>query len=130
MQEAIRSPSNYIHGEEWVLGKAAIKEIDPAILQEKLAERYHQEFIDEWRKVLQKSRVAPYRDLGDAERKLDRLTSPSSPLLELLWFVSTNTKVDAPDVSNHFQSVQAVEEPGTPGKPPDHFDTAIEQAVH
>ena len=116
MQAAMRDPSHYIHGEEWVLGRTAAVGLDQSTLQQRLTQRYYAEFITEWLKVLQTSRVEGYRDLNDADKKLEKLTNPSSPLLELLWFISNNTSVDVPDVSKHFQAVQVVEPPGIPGQ--------------
>jgi len=104
MQEAIRNPSNYMSAEDWVLGPASASELEQSTLQNKLMDRYHQEFVKEWRTVLQESKVVQYKDFPDADEKLDKLTNPSSPLLlELLWFVSSNTNVDAPDVSAPFR---------------------------
>jgi type VI secretion system protein ImpL len=116
MQTAMRDPSHYIHGEEWVLGKTTASELDQSTLQQRLTQRYYEEFIAEWLKVLQTSRVEGYRDLNDADKKLEKLTNPSSPLLELFWFISNNTNVDVADVRKHFQSVQVVEPPGARGQ--------------
>lgn len=120
MQEAMQNPSQ-IAGEEWVLGKTTASELDPVTLQQKMRQRYYQDFVNEWRTVLQTSGVAGYRDFKDADRKLEKLTSPTSPLLELLWFVSHNTDVGLPDVTDPFQPVQAVEPPGAPDKLPDQY---------
>jgi type VI secretion system protein ImpL len=116
MQAAMRDPSYYIHGEEWVLGKTTSSELDQSTLRQRLTQRYYAEFINEWLKVIQTSRVESYRDLADADKKLGLLTEPSSPLLELLWFISNNTNVGVADVNKHFQPVQVVEPPGTPGQ--------------
>jgi type VI secretion system protein ImpL len=121
MKAAILNPSAYASGEEWVLGKATALELDQATLQQKLTQRYDQDFINEWRGVLLGSSVAPYKDLPDAEKKLGRLSSPTSPLLELLWFISHNTDVGVPSVTAPFLPVQAVEPPGFPDKLPDQF---------
>lgn len=121
MQSAIRNSSNYMHGEEWVLGKVAASDLDEASLQQKLTERYHQDFIEQWRNVLQRSRVRGYANLSDARNRLDRLTNPSSPLLEFLWFVSHHTNVDVPEISSIFHPVQIVVPPGPADRPPDQF---------
>lgn len=111
MQEAIRRPSTYIRGEEWVLGKNTASQLDPASLQQKLTERYYQDFINEWRNVLERSHVVNFK-LDEAGDRLEKLTSATSPLLELLWFVAHNTDVGVPDVSDVFAPVHVVEPPG------------------
>jgi len=121
MKDAILNPSAYASGEEWVLGKATALELDQATLQQKLTQRYDDDFVSEWRAVLKDSAVAPYRDLNDAESKLGKLASPTSPLLELFWFISHNTDVGVPAVTAPFLPVQTVEPPGPPDKLPDQF---------
>ena len=120
--DAIRNPS-FMSVEEWVLGKATASELDPATLREKLTERYYEDFTKEWRTVLQTSSVVGYQDFADAEKKLEKLTGPTSPLLELFWFISNNTAVAAPDVAAPFLPVQALEPPGAPDKLPDQYIT-------
>jgi type VI secretion system protein ImpL len=120
--DAIRNPS-FMSVEEWVLGKATASELDPATLRAKLTERYYDDFTKEWRTVLQTSSVVGYQDFADAEKKLEKLTGPTSPLLELFWFISNNTAVTAPDVAAPFLPVQALEPPGAPDKLPDQYIT-------
>jgi type VI secretion system protein ImpL len=121
MKDAILNPSAYASGEEWVLGKTTALELDQTTLQQKLTERYQQDFVNEWRTVLQTSSVASYKDLTDAGSKLDKLASPTSPLLELFWFISHNTDVGVATVTAPFSPVQAVEPPGSPDKLPDQY---------
>ncbi|MGA8152339.1 MAG: ImcF-related family protein [Terriglobales bacterium] len=121
MQEAMQNPSLYMAGEEWVLGKATASELDPATLQQKMRDRYYQDFTSEWRTVLQTSAVVHYTDFGDAGHKLETLTGPTSPLLELFWFISHNTDVGVPEITEPFLPVQALEPPGPPGKLPDQY---------
>jgi type VI secretion system protein ImpL len=118
MQDAIHNSSNYLHGEDWVLGKVAASDLNATALQQKLTERYHKDFIEQWRSLLRLSKVVAYPRLEDADKQLDRLTDLSSPLLQLLWFVSNHTNVDASDVSNVFQPVRTVQPPGSPDRPP------------
>jgi type VI secretion system protein ImpL len=120
VQDALRNPS-FMSVEEWVLGKATASELDPATLQQKLTERYYDDFTKEWRTVLQTSSVVGYGDFADAGRKLEKLTGPTSPLLELFWFISNNTAVSIPDVAAPFLPVQALEPPGAPDKLPDQY---------
>jgi type VI secretion system protein ImpL len=119
--DALKKPSTYLTGEEWVLGKTVATDFDPSKMQQDLTTRYYQDFVNEWHTVLQTSSVVPYRDLNDADKKLEKLTSPTSPLLEMFWFVSQNTGVEAADVSDPFKPVQAVEPPGPPDKLPDQY---------
>jgi type VI secretion system protein ImpL len=120
VQDALRNPS-FMSVEEWVLGKATASELDPTTLQQKLTERYYDDFTKEWRTVLQTSSVVGYTDFADAGRKLEKLTGPTSPLLELFWFISNNTAVSATDLSAPFLPVQALEPPGAPDKLPDQY---------
>lgn len=115
MQNAIAQ--NRIISEEWVVGKAAAQQLDQASLQQQLRDRYYGDFIKEWRTVLQTSAVRSYANFHQADVTLGKLTSPSSPLLELFWFVSHNTNVQFPQVSDSFQPVQSV----VPAGPPDQY---------
>ena len=121
MKDAILNPSAYASGEEWVLGKTTALELDQSTLQQKLTQRYDDDFVNEWRGVLKDSSVVAYRDFNDAASKLDKLASPTSPLLELFWFISHNTDVGVPVVTAPFLPVHAVEPPGPPDKLPDQF---------
>ena len=121
MKDAILNPSAYASGEEWVLGKTTALELDQSTLQQKLTDRYDQDFINEWRTVLQTSSIAGYGSLKDAESKLGKLASPTSPLLELFWFISHNTDVGVQAVTDPFSPVKTVEPPGPPDKLPDLY---------
>jgi type VI secretion system protein ImpL len=127
MKDAILNPSAYASGEEWVLGKTTAQDLDPSTLQQRLTDRYDQDFITEWRTVLQTSSVAGYGGLKDAESKLGKLAGPTSPLLELFWFISHNTDVGVPAVTDPFSPVRAVEPPGPPDKLPDQFVLASDR---
>jgi type VI secretion system protein ImpL len=118
MTDAIRDPARFLAAEEWVLGKTTASDMDPATLQQKLLQRYETDYIDEWQKVLKEASVSVFL-LKDADQKLDRLTAPDSPLLELLWFVSSNTNVD--HVKDVFASVQNAAAPGVPDKLPEQL---------
>jgi type VI secretion system protein ImpL len=114
MQDAIAH--NRIVSEDWVLGRIIASQLDQATVQQQLYERYYGDFIKEWRTVLQTSAVRGYGNFHDADTKLGRLISPSSPLLELFWFVSHNTNVDRQQVTDSFQPVQSVVPPGPQDK--------------
>lgn len=118
MTDAIRDPARFLAAEEWVLGKTTASDLDPATLQQRLVARYTTDYVDEWQNVLKGAHVSDF-GLKEADQKLDRLTAPDSPLLELLWFVSSNTNVD--HVKDVFASVQNAVTPGPPDKLPEQL---------
>jgi type VI secretion system protein ImpL len=114
IQTALNQPASQM-SEEWVLGKTIVAELDPTLLRQKLQERYQGEFIQTWRDFLDHSHAhVSQSDPAAAASKLEILTSASSPLLELVWFISHNTKVSDSNVADIFAPVQAVVPP-----PPD-----------
>jgi type VI secretion system protein ImpL len=121
VQDALKNPSSYTSGEEWVVGKTDAQEMDTVVLRQKLTERYNHDFVSEWNEVLKTSSVAGYASNADADKKLEKLTSPTSPLLEVLYFVSHNVDAAPQDVKAPFGPVQAVEPAGPPDKPPDKY---------
>jgi type VI secretion system protein ImpL len=121
VQDALKNPANYMGGEEWVLGKNDSKEMDADTMRQRLTDRYNQDFVKEWNNVLKTSSVAGYASNADADKKLEKLTGPTSPLLELLYFISHNTDPAPTDVKLPFAAVQAVEPPGPADKLPDHY---------
>jgi type VI secretion system protein ImpL len=120
VQDALKNPGN-LGGEEWVLGKNDSKDMDPAVLRQKLTDRYNQDFVKEWNTVLRTSSVAGYVSNADADKKLEKLTGPTSPLLELLYFISHNTDPAPTDVKAPFAAVLAVEAAGPPDKLPEKY---------
>ena len=119
VQDALKNPSLYMGGEEWVLGRSVAQGLDPAVVRQKLTERYHQDFVNEWNAVLKSSSVPAYSGFPDADAKLAKITDTKSPLMELFYFVSHNIDLAPADVKAPFAPVQAVEPPGPPDKPPD-----------
>jgi type VI secretion system protein ImpL len=122
VQDYLKDPKAYMSGEEWVLGKAP-QDLDQDAIRQKLTDRYNSDFVAEWNTVLRSSSVAGYQDdhYHDADKKLEKLTLPTSPLLELLYFISHNSDVAPADAKAHFAPVAAVEPPGPPDKLPDHY---------
>lgn len=123
VQDALKNPASYMGGEEWVLGKSEAQSMDPDVLRQKLTARYNQDFVNEWNIVLKTSSVAGYASNADADKKLEKLTGPTSPLLELLYFISHNTDIAPADVKAPFAPVQVVEPPGPADKAPDRYIT-------
>lgn len=117
--DALRNPSLYMGGEEWVLGKSVAQGLDPAVVRQKLTERYNQDFVNEWNTVLKTSSVPGYSGFPDADKKLAKITDTKSPLMEVFYFVSHNVDLAPPDVKAPFAPVQALEPPGPADKPPD-----------
>src|SRR5579864_2727259 len=117
VQQALLNPSD-MGGEEWVLGPAGAQGLDVASLRQQLTTRYNQDFVKEWNAVLTTSHVNGYSTYEDADRKLQKLVDPTSPQMELLYFISHNVDVASPDVKAPFAPVQAVEDPGPADKPP------------
>jgi len=115
VQNAVSQPNRYNTGEEWVVGKSVVETLDPARLQQELLRRYNSDFINAWYNALKSTKLVAYKDWKDAGDKLSKLANPSSPLLELLWFVSYHTNVDQSQIKDTFQPVQTVVPAGAPG---------------
>ncbi len=98
-------------GEQWVLGPDRGQAIDKGAMQAGVIDAYSRDYIKTWRTVLKTSSVTRYSDLKDAAAKLTKLSGGQSVLLNLFWWVSRNTNVDLPHVSEAFRSVQAVVPP-------------------
>jgi len=118
VQDALKNAAN-LGGEEWVVGKNDVKDMDPDVMRQKLLDRYNQDFVNEWNTVLKTSSVPPYSGFPDADKKLTKITDTKSPLMELFYFVSHNVDPAPADVKAPFAPVQAVEPPGPADKPPD-----------
>jgi type VI secretion system protein ImpL len=131
VKTAIFDPASSLATEEWVLGKTTATELNQAALQQQLMQRYQQDFVKEWRDALQRSHVAKFKDPNDADQKLGVLTGATSPLLELLWFISSNTNID--NVREPFASVEFLEPPTPADSKPDKYqqpsDTNYMQAL-
>jgi type VI secretion system protein ImpL len=108
MQDAIRHPERYYNGEVWVLGSQAQSSLDLSAVTQQLATRYVTDYESEWRMFLRSAAVVRYKGIGDAASKLQMLSNPSSPLLELLYTASHNTAVANADISKEFQPTQVI----------------------
>ena len=109
MQDQIKRQN--FGGEPWVLGPDQGAGIDRAAMEKGILDLYTRDYIQKWRAVLQGSNVVRYGSYQDASRKLTLLTGPGAPLLALMWWVSQNTSVDLPGVSEKFRAPQAVVPP-------------------
>ena len=113
MQDAILHPEKYFSGEAWVLGDQAPPSLDPKTLTAQLAGRYLADYENAWRTFLKSARVVGYRprDFRDAAGKLQILSGPGSPLLQLVCTASQNTAVPNQDISKEFQPAQVLTPP-------------------
>lgn len=120
----IKNPDPFFGGEKWVLcgepGNAAdrskttcdsSKSIDRGQLIAWLTDTYTQDYINAWRGYFRASSVVKYADLEDAAKKLDILSSNTTPLLALFWMASQNTSVDNEKIRVAFQSSHEVVPP-------------------
>jgi type VI secretion system protein ImpL len=116
MQDAILHPDRYFSGEVWVLGNQAPPSLDRSMLTQQLTTRYVADFQTEWRAFLHAADVVRYGNLAEASAKLQLLSNPSSPLLELFYTVSHNTAVANPDIAKEFQPAQVLVAPDSTDK--------------
>ncbi|HKD92258.1 MAG TPA: ImcF-related family protein [Terriglobales bacterium] len=114
VQSAIRNLSNYLKGEEWVLGTEVATPVDVPRLQVELGNKYTSDFIGTWRDFVHDAAFQSFRSAADASNKLQKLSGPASPILALVATASDNTAVDSVDVANVFKPTQAVVPPGAP----------------
>ena len=112
VENAIGNVKRFFGGESWVLGNRAYTNLDPVAIGPALRERYHKDYIANWRVYLAKSQVAGYASIGDAAQKLGQLSSNQSYLLGLFCVASVNTSVPDPDTAAPYQPVQYVTPPG------------------
>ncbi len=111
MKTALKNPSQYFSGEEWVLGPSAPTQGSMGGLGQQLADRYYSDYKAQWRAYLKAASVGRYANLQDAGKKLSTLSANTSPLLALVSLASQNTDVDSADVKSLFQPVQSVVPP-------------------
>ena len=118
VQQAINNVKQYFGGEAWVLGDRNYGSLDPAQVQPLLRERYHKDFIANWRAYLANSEIAKYRSISDAASKLKQLSSNESYLLKLFCLASVNVSAAGDDPSTApYQPIQYV----TPQNCMDHY---------
>jgi type VI secretion system protein ImpL len=117
VENAIGDVKRFFGGESWVLGNRAYTNLDPLAIGPALRDRYHKDYIGNWRAYLAKSQVAGYASVSDAAQKLGQLSSNQSYLLGLFCLASVNTSVPDAATSAPFQPVQFV----TPPNCSDHY---------
>jgi len=122
VQNALMHPSD-IGADECVMGSADALGLDPITVQHQLTQMYNDEFLKEWNTVLKTSRFTGYKGWADADLKLQKLTGPASPQMELLYFISHNVNAAPADLKAPFKAVQQVEDPAPTDNdtPPDKY---------
>jgi type VI secretion system protein ImpL len=123
VQNALLHPSD-IGADECVMGSTAALGLDPLSIQHQLTQMYNDEFVKEWNTVLKTSRFRGFKgDWADADTKLQKLTDPGSPQMELLYFISHNVNPAPAEVKTPFKAVQQLEDPAPTDSdtPPDKY---------
>lgn len=105
VDNAIKNVKLFFGGEAWVLGDHNYGALDPVQVSPQLRDRYHKDYIGNWRAYLARSQIAPYRGIGDAVQKLGQLSSNQSYLMALFCLASVNIAPTSEDVSAPFQPV-------------------------
>ena len=116
MQDAIRNPDRYAHGETWVIGEQGIQPIDKTNLVNQLATMYSTDYVKAWQSFLAGGKIVGCGGASPAGLKptaalLDRLSRPDSPLLEFFFTISHNTAINDPGIKKIFKSAQALVDP-------------------
>jgi type VI secretion system protein ImpL len=94
--------------EEYVMGPQSFSDIDPEELAEALEARYVTDYVGHWRDFLRSASVQGLSASRAAARTLERLSSNTSPIFQLLWMISANTTLDSGVVYRAFQPVHHV----------------------
>ena len=124
VDNAINNVKQFFGGEAWVLGDHNYGALDPAQIGPQLRERYHKDFIGNWRAYLAASSIAPYRGIGDAAQKLSQLSSNQSYLLALFCLASVNVSAADAQTAAPYQPVTFI----TPSNCPDRYVQANNSA--
>ena len=111
MQDALQNIGRYANGEVWVLGDQAGQSLNTASIAKDLTAKYTADFIKEWNTFLTRAQVVGCGGLHEAPARLNALSSPGSPLLELFYTVAHNTAVSDPQIKSVFQPAQALVDP-------------------
>ena len=116
MQDAIQHPERYVSGERWVLGDQAAQSQGAAYSSADMTTQYSTDFIKEWHQFVADAHVQSCGGLRDAAGRLNTLSGPSSPLLQLLYTISHNTAVSDTHIKSIFQPAQVLVDPNAPDK--------------
>jgi type VI secretion system protein ImpL len=123
MAERLRNAAKDISREDWVMASAGCQvqsqNTDTATLQSSLDELYFRDYSDEWRKVIEKTRIREFQTREDAIEVLRSLSSKNSALEVLLQTVIANTDVSSSKQSgiwNWLKSFFTSEDPRFSGR--------------
>ena len=108
--DGLESASDFFQRESYVVGGDYFTGIDPAAMANTLRARYQEEYVQTWVDFLSRARVVN-PGLGGAERALQELGGPRSPLFQLLAIASQHTVVDSALVVPTFQPVHVLSPP-------------------
>lgn len=111
MQDAIAHPASHAQGEQWVLGEQAGQSNVSADLSKALAAEYAADFVRQWYTFTQSAAVLGCGSLQEAPARLNLLSGPNSPLLELFYTISRNTAVPDDAINSTFQPAHALVDP-------------------
>ena len=98
----------FLQGEPWVTGGAVKPVTNKDSVARELKRLYITDYVQAWKRYVRSASIAGYGDLGDAARKVQILSQPTSPLLAMLLAVSENTIVDSVFLRVPLQPVDVV----------------------
>ncbi len=108
MMEMLAHPEQYLKGEAWVLGDDGTGGIDTGRIAQDVKPLYVGEFIKIWQTYLKSASVLKCSGPPDASTKLDLLSGPTSPILELFGLASQNIDVGDAQVARALGAVQKI----------------------
>jgi type VI secretion system protein ImpL len=111
VEKASREWNSSVLGESCVLGdgSGAFANIRQAVgLPQDIQRLYVRDYIDRWQKFLAGFSIVPYNNAGDAARKLEILSSNTSPLLGLFSLTANQTTFPINPVTGIQKNVQGI----------------------
>ena len=119
--QGLDSASDFFQRESYVVGGDYFTGIDPTAMASTLRSRYQEEYVRTWVDFVSEAQVVN-PGLNGAERTLQELGGPRSPLFQLFAIVSGHTVVDSALVVPTFQPVHIL-------SPPDVTDRVFSEAA-
>jgi type VI secretion system protein ImpL len=98
----------FLQGEPWVTGGAVKPVTNKDSVARELKKLYIADYVQAWKRYVRSASIGGFADLGDAARKVQILSQPTSPLLAMLLRVSENTVVDSVFLRVPLQPVDVV----------------------
>jgi len=106
--------------DSWVvgdIGEGTLNDLDFREFQRAIGEHYMQDYVAQWRSLLDSLAVVQIGTLQDAVRTLEAMSGPSSPVRAVLDLVSRNTHLPLP-VADDTGDTESTEDGGGGGAPP------------